>query len=187
MASNQLQKLRQQQNALVEACQEIIEQSTAEKLKRNHAEQAKLRESIESLERIENRAKHSIPPSAEEQALWTEIRRLSDEEAGILHRQRVPEKFIRPDALEFFQGDIAARREKLETQSRGLKFNQSAGPRYIAELNEIREEESSFATRVKPVCQAGIRLFEIRQQKAELSTQRDELKAAREAAGLATV
>ncbi len=180
-------KLRNQLKNLAEGRAAIIEASTFEKLKRLDSEVARRQVELSEVERVENSAKHAIPPSAAENETWREIRRLSDEEAGIVHRQRVPEKFIRPDALEFFKGDIAARREKLENQYRGLKFNQSAGPRYVAEMSAIQEEESSFATRVKPACISGMRLFEIRQQKAALQAKRDELKAAREAAGLAAV
>ena len=185
--ASKLEALRQRLKALAEARESIISESTAKKLERLALEESQLRETLESMERVESRAKHSIPPSAEEGELWKEIRRLSDEEAGILHQHRVPEKYIRADAVEHFAGDLKQRREEQEAGSQGMKANQNHGPRIMAKFDELASDEQTFLTKLKPLCLVGVRLFEIRQQKAELSAQRDELKAAREAAGLAAV
>ena len=187
MVSKQMSTIRQDLRNLAEGRTAIIEQSTARKLERLAKEEADLREMLASLERVESRAKHSIPPSAEETDLWTQIRRLSDEEASILRQKMVPERYVRADALEHFVGDLKQRREQLEADSKGMKFNQSHGPRVVAKFDDIAREEHTFSTVTKPLCLSGQRLFEIRQQKAELSEQRDELRTAREEKALANV
>ena len=181
------EKIREQLEALKAKRLEIIENSTAKKLERLAAEEADLRESLQSIERVESRAKNSIPPSAEENDLWTEIRRLSDEEASILRQKMVPERYVRPDALEHFSGELKRRREELEASSSGLKYNQTHGPRVVAKFEELQRDEHSFTTAIKPVCIAGQRLFQIREKKQELSARRDALKTEREAKALATI
>jgi len=181
------EKILEQLRNLVEARTAIIEQSTARKLERLNKEEAELRELLSSIERVESTAKHSIPPSAEESELWTQIRRLSDEEASILRQRGVPERYVRADALEHFTGDLKQRREQLEASSQGMKFNQTHGPRVVQKFNDLAREEHTFATATKPLCIAGQRIFAIREEKRKLSEQRDALRLAREEKALANV
>ena len=180
-------KIRKQLRNLAEARQAIIAQSTATKLEKLSTEESNLRAALADLEREESRAKHSIPPSADENELWTQIRRLSDEAASIQRQRMVPERYVREDALEYFAGDLRQRREALESDSAGLKFNQTHGPRVVAKFDDIAREEHTFATVTKPICLAGQRLFEIREEKRKLSEQRDALRLAREEKALASV
>ena len=181
------EKILEQLRNLVEARTATIEQSTARKLERFNKEEAELRELLASIERVESTAKHSIPPSAEENELWTQIRRLSDEEASILRQRGVPERYVRADALEYFAGDLKQRREQLEASSQGMKFNQTHGPRVVQKFNDLAREEHTFATATKPLCIAGQRIFAIREEKRKLSEQRDALRLAREEKALANV
>ena len=181
-------RIREQLRDIQIRREQIIEEITRKnELERLQTEELELRAALESLERVESRARHAIPPSAEESALWKEIRELMETQAGILRERPVPEKYIRPDAVEFILGDFKERRAKLQEWYKSLRGNQSAGPRYIAEKNALDQEEENFNARLKPLCLAGVRLFEIKQKIETLSAKRNELKAAREAAGLATV
>jgi len=180
-------ELKKQLAGLRDVREQIIAASTAKKLQRVEAEEASIREMLASLERVESTAKHSIPPSAEESELWTQIRRLSDEEASILRQRGVPERYVRADALEHFTGDLKQRREQLEASSQGMKFNQTHGPRVVQKFNDLAREEHTFATATKPLCIAGQRIFAIREEKRKLSEQRDALRLAREEKALANV
>lgn len=187
MASKQIEAIRQDLRNLAAARVGFIEQSTAQKLEKLAKEEADLREMLASLERVESQARHSIPPGAAENDLWTQIRRLSDEEASILRQNIVPERYVRADALEHFAGDLKRRRAQLEASSQGMKFNQSHGPRVVAKFDDIAREEHTFATAIKPLCLGGQRLFQIRAEKLILSEQRDALRLERESKGLASV
>ena len=176
---NQIQKTRQQLVDLREAREQIVSASTAEKLKRLDSEAADLREMLASLERVQSSVVSNNPPSAEESELWSEIREIGDREQGILRDQLVPSQFIRPDALEHFEGELKSKRVALEQATQGMKYS-SYGPRIRTQFNELENAENTFATRVKPLCLAGEKLFKLREKKRELLARRDELKAQRE-------
>lgn len=187
MVSKQMEALRQSLKSKIEERAPIIKQSTAALLEQNEKEQAELREMIASLERVENSTKHSIPPSAEENDAWTQIRRLSDEEASILRHKMVPERYVRADALEYFAGDLKKRRADLEANKASLKPNQWQGPRAAATFDELQAAEHRWAAVTMPICVAGQRLFAIREEKQKLSEQRDALRLEREEKALAGV
>ena len=184
---NQIQKVKQQIVDLREARGQIIAASTVEKLKRLDSEASGLREMLASLERVQSSATSNATPSEEETALWAEIRELGDREINIQREKLVPEKFIRADALAFFQGDLKARRATLEKNTAGMKYNQSHGPRILDQLSAMQDEEENFATRVKPLALAGQKIHGLREKKRELLARRDELKAQRESKILANV
>lgn len=181
------ERIREQLRDIQIRREQIIAESTKAKLTALEQEERELRAALESLERVESSARHAIPPSDAEKALWREIRELMETQAGILRERPVPEKYVRPDAVEFIMGDFKERRAKLQEWYSSLRGNQTAGPRYVAEKNALDQEEENFNSRLKPLCLAGVRLFEIRQKIEKLSDKREKLKAAREAAGLATV
>ncbi len=76
-----------------------------------------------------------------------QIRELMEREAGILRERTLPEKYVRPDAIEFFKGDLEKRIREHEENSRGLKFNQSHGPRVLVERQQLEAERQSFHTK----------------------------------------
>ena len=124
-------RIREQLRDIQIRREQIIAESTRMQLERLQTEERELRAALESLERVESRARHAIPPSAEESALWKEIRELMETQAGILRERPVPEKYIRPDAVEFILGDFKERRAKLQEWYKSLRGNQSAGPRWF--------------------------------------------------------
>lgn len=189
MSKIELQKieLQKQLAGLRDVREQIIAASTAKKLERVDSESARLRAELAEAERIENSAKHSIPPSAEENDAWTQIRRLSDEEASILRHKMVPERYVRADALSFFAGDLKQRRADLEANKASLKPNQWQGPRAAATFDELQAAEHRWAAVTMPICVAGQRLFAIREEKQKLSEQRDALRLEREEKALAGV
>ena len=187
MASKQIEAIRQELRNLAEGREAILSQSTARKLERLDTEMTRLQAELGEVERVENSAKHAIQPSAEENELWTQIRRLSDEEASILRQRGVPERFVRADALEHFAEALKQRRTSLEASSGGLKSNQKHGPRTLAEFNALQAEEQTFLKTIAPVCRDGQRLAAIRQQKLKMSEQRDTLRLEREEKALAGV
>ena len=185
-AQSQKEKLRASLASLQTERAAIIEASTAERLKKNAAEIADVQAMLDSVLRLESNAVSNAPASEQEKELWVEIRELGDREQGIIRDQSIPERYIRPDATEFFEGDLKTRRLALEEAHSGQSFS-SMGPRLLEKFTSLKSEENLFATRIKPLCESGQKLHKIRQRKNLLLKQRDELRAEREAKILATV
>lgn len=186
MASHS-EKLRKQLADIRDRRAAVIADSTKKKLERLDEEERSTRDMLESAERVESRAKHSIPPSPEESALWEEIKDLMGREAAILHEKMIPERYVRADSLEHFAGDLKERVEAFEKESSGLKFSQTHGPRVIAKRNELAAEQQNFTTKIKPLCLIGQKLHGIRDQIKTLTERRDAMKAERESQALASV
>jgi len=185
-AQSQKEKLKQSLAELQTQRAQIIEASTTERLKRNAAEIADIQAMLDSVLRLESNAVSNAPPSPEELELWSQIRELGDREQAVLRDASIPEKYIRPDALEFFKGDLENRRVALEAATTGQSFS-SMGPRILEKFTVLKSEENLFATRVRPLCESGEKLFKLRQQKNALLKQRDELRSERESRILASV
>jgi len=183
---SQKEKLRASLAELQAQRAEIISQSTAEKLKKNAAEISDVQAMLDSVLRLESNAVSNAPASELEKELWAEIRELGDREQAVLREQAIPEKYIRPDALLHYEGDLKTRRLALEEATAGMKYS-SMGPRIRTQFGDLENSEANFATRVRPLCVAGQKLHSLRQKKNLLMKQRDELRAERESKILATV
>ena len=185
-AQTQKEKLRASLAELQAQRAQIIEQSTIERLKKNAAEVADVQAMLDSVLRLESNAVSNAPASPEEVELWAEIRELGDREQAVLRDASIPERYIRPDALLHFEGDLKTRRLALEESTTGMKYS-SMGPRIRTQFGDLENSEANFATRVRPLCVAGQKLHSLRQKKNALLKQRDELRAERESKILATV
>lgn len=167
----------------------IIEASTQMRLQKLATKEQELRAELLDLDQLESSIKSSSQPSDEEQALWLEIRELMDRESSVVQSIRggIPQKYIRPDAVEFYTAELRKQREAFDEKVKGFGHHQKAGPQLIQEETRILELERSFPHTVLPVCKAGQKLFEIRTKRTDLIAQRDALKAKREAAVLAAI
>jgi len=185
-AQSQKEKLRASLASLQTERAAIIEASTAERLKKNAAESADIQAMLDSVLRLESNTISNAPASELEKELWAEIRDLGDREQAVLREQAIPEKYIRVDALVHFEGDLKNRRLALDESTAGMKYS-SMGPRIRTQFGDLENSEANFATRIKPLCESGQKLFSLRQKKNALLKQRDELRAERESRILATV
>ena len=184
---SQIAKPRQQLVDIRTRRQQIIHASTKHKLVMLDEEERGLYEAIASVERLESQARHSIPPSQEENDLWEQIRDLMRQEEGILRERMIPEKYVRADAVEHFAGDLQQRVDAFKASTAGLKFNQSHGARVVETRQRLDAEHRDFESKVKPLCLKGQKLHRIREQIKQLSARRDALKAERESKALASV
>ena len=185
--STQIARLRQQLVDIRTRREQIIQASTKHKLVMLDEEERGLYEAIASVERLESQARHSIPPSQEENDLWEQIRDLMRQEEGILRERMIPEKYVRADALEHFAGDLPKRLEAYKAEEAALEDGALPGPRLIAVRQKLDEEQRTFNTTIRPLCLKGQKLHRIREQIKQLSARRDALKAERESKALASV
>lgn len=162
----------------------IIAASPATLLQNNATKRAQLQESLAAIQRVEASAVSNSQPSAEEQQLWSEIRDLSEREAGIMRQLTVSERYIRVDAIEHFHRPILEARAKFDGANPPLPSHQKAGARAIATRVELEAMENAWPV-TRKICEAGQRLFAIREQKKELLARREALKAERESRILA--
>jgi len=185
IVKSQKEKLRASLAELQAQRAEIISQSTAEKLKKNAAEISDVQAMLDSVLRLESNAVSNAPASELEKELWAEIRELGDREQAVLREQAIPEKYIRPDALLHYEGDLKTRRLALDESTAGHSYS-SMGPRVLEKFTALKSEENLFSSRIKPLCESGQKLFKLRQKKNALLKQRDELRAERESKILAS-
>lgn len=182
-----IQRIREQLAELRTQREEVVQASTEKKLERLREQESSLLESLASLERVQSNATSNAAPSEEETRLWNQIRENMDQEQGIINRVgSLPVKYIRADALEYFGGQLRARREEIDAQLEGIESYQRMGSRLREEVDALEADERAFPAKHKPFCIAGEKVHALRTERSELSAKRDALKAERESKILAT-
>lgn len=167
------------------------EQAREEAAARDHelaTEEAELRREQSRLEAALSDARRTSEPSAEESRLTSRIVESIHAEQEILKQFRgiLPDRYIRADALEHFQGKLKTARDTLEAGRSRLREHQSMSARSRGEWSQLEADERAFP-RTKRMCLGGQKIHAIREQRRELTERRDALTAAREEEILAVV
>lgn len=172
--------------------QKIIEDTPEARLRRNRAALEQCGRDRIDLERELNALVRSTPLPARHAEVVEALKLAHDRERGLLadtvmgHSRGVPTRFIRIDAVEFYEKQLEeAKAKAAELREKYYGPNHAPGPRVLEEIRDLETVVREWPE-TKRACELGQRLAEIREERAKLDAEKVEIEEQHRAAVLAS-